>query len=86
MNEIHETCLPLDQDQKTVALPILAFREERPTPNAHHVRRLGSCSVRAVRQEIVRAVRQHRVVVLVGETGSGKTTQALFTCDDMTLA
>ncbi|CAK8997295.1 unnamed protein product [Durusdinium trenchii] len=40
------------QDQKTVALPILAFREE-----------------------IVRAVRQHRVVVLVGETGSGKTTQ-----------
>ena len=27
-------------------------------------------------QDIVKAVRQHRVVVLVGETGSGKTTQA----------
>lgn len=27
------------------------------------------------REDIVKAVRQHRVVVLVGETGSGKTTQ-----------
>ena len=30
----------------------------------------------ASRKGIVSAVRQHRVVVLVGETGSGKTTQA----------
>ncbi|CAE7838257.1 mog-4 [Symbiodinium sp. CCMP2592] len=38
----------------------------------------GSASklpIAAFREGIVNAVRQHRVVVLVGETGSGKTTQ-----------
>ncbi|CAJ1332550.1 unnamed protein product [Effrenium voratum] len=44
-------------------------------PSAKRSRKDPQLPIFAFRKEIVNAVQQHRVVVLVGETGSGKTTQ-----------
>jgi ATP-dependent helicase HrpA len=49
-----------------------------PAPAAHPVPPISypeSLPVSARREEIARAVREHQVVIVCGETGSGKTTQ-----------
>jgi ATP-dependent helicase HrpA len=59
------------------------------TPHGKRARRLGSMPVltypgtlpiAARRDDIVKAIRKHRVVVITGETGSGKTTQIPKMC------
>ncbi|MGW9266081.1 hypothetical protein, partial [Gordonia terrae] len=48
-------------DRRRASVPILRFPDELP--------------VSAAREEIAEAIRDHQVVVIAGETGSGKTTQ-----------
>ena len=40
----------------------------------------GALPITGRRDDIVKAIRQHRVVVITGETGSGKTTQIPKMC------
>ncbi len=48
------------------AVPVISYPEELP--------------VSAMREEILEAIRRHQVVVVAGETGSGKTTQIPKMC------
>ena len=50
-------------------IPAIAYPEELP--------------IAAKREEIARAIREHQVVVIAGETGSGKTTQLPKICLDL---
>ena len=45
-----------------------------------HIRYPADLPITARREEIVAAIRQHQVVILAGETGSGKTTQLPKMC------
>jgi len=56
-------------DQRRARLPRVTFPPELP--------------VSAVREEIAAAIRAHQVVIVSGETGSGKTTQLPKICLDM---
>ncbi|MGW6034033.1 ATP-dependent RNA helicase HrpA [Gordonia terrae] len=53
-------------DRRRASVPILRFPDELP--------------VSAAREEIAEAIRDHQVVVIAGETGSGKTTQLPKIC------
>ncbi|MFC9979911.1 ATP-dependent RNA helicase HrpA [Gordonia sp. NPDC127522] len=53
-------------DRRRASVPILRFPDELP--------------VSAARDEIAEAIRNHQVVVIAGETGSGKTTQLPKIC------
>ena len=52
---------PVDTEQRRASVPAISYAEHLP--------------VSQVRTEIAAAIREHQVVVLAGETGSGKTTQ-----------
>ncbi|MCB1661578.1 MAG: ATP-dependent RNA helicase HrpA [Pseudomonadales bacterium] len=52
--------------QRRAALPLVSFPEELP--------------ISQKRQEIADAIKKHQVVVIAGETGSGKTTQLPKVC------
>jgi len=50
-------------------------RESLPTPNFNPL-----LPVTALREEIAHAIQTHQVIILAGETGSGKTTQLPQIC------
>src|SRR5690606_31027770 len=52
-------------------------RQERPLPALHYPEDLP---VSARRADIARAIQEHQVVIVCGETGSGKTTQLPKIC------
>jgi ATP-dependent helicase HrpA len=57
---------PEQQQARLARIPAIAYPEELP--------------IAARREEIARAIRAHQVVVVAGETGSGKTTQLPKIC------
>jgi ATP-dependent helicase HrpA len=57
----------------------MALRQERQE-NRPSLRYPGELPITARRQEIVEALRKHPVLVIAGETGSGKTTQLPKMC------
>ncbi len=60
---------PEQHKARLARIPAIAYPEELP--------------IAAKREEIARAIRDHQVVVIAGETGSGKTTQLPKICLDL---
>ena len=60
----HERAAPADRPERPI--PVVTYPEDLP--------------VSARRQEIARAIAAHQVVIVSGETGSGKTTQLPKIC------
>jgi len=67
----------LERLWQTAAQRATAFRAQRPVPHYD-----GTLPIHAERERIVAAIRTHPVLVLCGETGSGKTTQLPKFCLD----
>ncbi len=65
-----------DSDRARAARPP-AGAGDRPLPPIHYPEDLP---VSACRQDIARAITEHPVVIVCGETGSGKTTQLPKIC------
>ncbi|MFH1081178.1 MAG: ATP-dependent RNA helicase HrpA [Pseudomonadota bacterium] len=56
------------------------YRKQRPPPTLPRITYPDSLPIVARKDDIIRAIRRHPVIVVTGETGSGKTTQIPKMC------